>query len=295
MKSKRNSSVEVLRMLAMLGIVIMHTNGVVMQDSSGTGMVWTQIENGIFNAGVSIFVLISGYFGIKLSAKKLIQLESSVLFYAVLSAIVGCYFGKESILSIVKAFIPISTNCYWFISCYILLMIFSPYINKGIDLMSESQHRNLLMLMSALFLVAPTFILQWTRGGKNIINMLLLYFLGSYIRKYNLKEKFNSKSLFKILIITTVLNILLNTLITLATGGKSHIPFARDCSIFIVIEAVTLMLLFLKIEFHSDLINKVASHVFAVYLFEGAFRQILQNVILITVYMRVNGIGYLLI
>ena len=109
--------------------------------------------------------------------------------------------------------------------------------------------------------------------------MLLLYFLGSYIRKYNLKEKFNSKSLFKILIITTVLNILLNTLFTLATGGKSHIPFARDCSIFIVIEAVTLMLLFLKIEFHSDLINKVASHVFAVYLFEGAFRQILQNVI----------------
>ena len=59
MKSKRNSSVEVLRMLAMLGIVIMHTNGVVMQDSSGTGIVWTQIENGIFNAGVSIFDLIS--------------------------------------------------------------------------------------------------------------------------------------------------------------------------------------------------------------------------------------------
>lgn len=109
--------------------------------------------------------------------------------------------------------------------------------------------------------------------------MLLLYILGSYIRRYNLKEKFNSKLLFKILIITTVLNILLNTLITLATGGKSHIPFARDCSIFIVIEAVTLMMLFLKIEFHSDLINKAASHVFAVYLFEGAFRQIIQNFI----------------
>lgn len=280
MKSKRNSSVEVLRMLAMLGIVIMHTNGAVMEHSSGIGFAWTQFENGIFNAGVSIFVLISGYFGIKLSAKKLIQLESSVLFYAVLSAIVGCYFGKESILSIVKAFIPISTNCYWFISCYILLMIFSPYINKGIDLMSESQHRNLLMLMSAIFLVAPT-VLYYSvlGGGKNVINMLLLYILGSYIRKYNLKEKFNSKLLFKIFIITTVLNILLNTLISLATGSKSHIPFARDCSIFIVIEAVTLMLLFLKIEFHSDLINKVASHVFAVYLFEGAFRQILQNVI----------------
>ena len=57
MKKKRNSSIEMLRILAMLGIVIMHTNGAVMEHGSGTGFAWTQIENGIFNAGVSIFVL----------------------------------------------------------------------------------------------------------------------------------------------------------------------------------------------------------------------------------------------
>ena len=56
MKKERNSSIEMLRILAMLGIVIMHTNGAVMEHGSGTGFVWTQIENGIFNAGVSIFV-----------------------------------------------------------------------------------------------------------------------------------------------------------------------------------------------------------------------------------------------
>lgn len=99
------------------------------------------ILDGIFNAGVSIFVLISGYFGIRRSTQKLIELESTVILYAVLSALVGCYFGKASILSIIKAFIPVSTNCYWFISCYILLMIFSPYINRAIDSMSELQHK----------------------------------------------------------------------------------------------------------------------------------------------------------
>ena len=35
-----------------------------------------------------------------------------MILYAVLSALVGCYFGKASILSIIKAFIPVSTNCY---------------------------------------------------------------------------------------------------------------------------------------------------------------------------------------
>lgn len=38
-----------LRILAMLGIVIMHTNGAVMEHGSGAGFAWTQIENGIFN------------------------------------------------------------------------------------------------------------------------------------------------------------------------------------------------------------------------------------------------------
>lgn len=281
MKKERNSSIEMLRILAMLGIVIMHTNGAVMEHASGTGFAWTQIENGIFNAGVSIFVLISGYFGIRRSTQKLIELESTVILYAVLSALVGCYFGKASILSIIKAFIPVSTNCYWFISCYILLMIFSPYINRAINSMSELQHRQLLLFMSAVFLVAPTVIYYSVLGGggKNVINMLLLYFLGSYIKKYSLDERFDKKSLLKILIATTALNVLLNSLISIATGGKPHIPFARDCSVFIVIEATVLMMFFMKVEFHSDFINRVAKHVFAVYLFEGALRQIVQNIV----------------
>jgi len=91
-----------------------------------------------------------------------------VILYAVLSALVGCYFGKASILSIIKAFIPVSTNCYWFISCYILL-IFSPYINRAINSMSELQHRQLLLFMSAVFLVAPTVIYYSVLGEARML------------------------------------------------------------------------------------------------------------------------------
>lgn len=42
MKKERNSSIEMLRILAMLGIVIMHTNGAVMEHGSGTGFAWTE-------------------------------------------------------------------------------------------------------------------------------------------------------------------------------------------------------------------------------------------------------------
>lgn len=159
-------------------------------------------------------------------------------------------------------------------------MVFSPYINKVIDLMNESQHRQLLILMLSVFLIAPTVLYYSVLGSrKNVINMLLLYFLGSYIRKYSLSEKFDKKTLLKILITTTVLNVLLNSLISIATGGKPHIPFARDCSIFIVVEAMALMMLFMKVEFHSVFINRVEKHTFAVYLFEDTFRKIMQNIV----------------
>lgn len=39
------------------------------------------------------------------------------------------------------------------------------------------------------------------------------------------------------------------------------------------------MMFFMKVEFHSNFINRVAKHVFAVCLFEGAFRQIMQIVV----------------
>ena len=50
MKRERNSSIELLRVLAIFGIVVMHTNAAVMKDCYGINQIWTQIENGVFNA-----------------------------------------------------------------------------------------------------------------------------------------------------------------------------------------------------------------------------------------------------
>ncbi|MBS5141812.1 MAG: hypothetical protein KHZ91_02680 [Firmicutes bacterium] len=109
------------------------------------------------------------------------------------------------------------------------------------------------------------------------MNMLLLYFLGAYIHKYNLHNLVNKKVLWKIFFITTTLNILLNLAVSMATGGdQAHIPFVRDCSLFVVVEAVAIMLLFVKTTLHSKIVNIIANHVFAVYLFEGALRNVIK-------------------
>ena len=50
----------------------------------------------------------------------------------------------------------------------------------------------------------------------------------------------------------------------------AHNPFGKDDSVFIVILATTLFLLFYKLYFHSAIINTIAKYVLPVYLLENA-------------------------
>lgn len=169
MKRERNSSIELLRILAIFGIVVMHTNAAVMKDCYGINQIWTQMENGVFNAGVSVFVLISGFYGIRRNKNKIITLWTTVVLYSVISAMVGYILMGESVKSLITAVIPISTNRYWFISCYIILMLFAPYINRVIESISQPQFTRLLVLMSVAFLLSPTLLYYSVLGGAKIL------------------------------------------------------------------------------------------------------------------------------
>lgn len=68
----RNSNHELLRLIAMYMIVFIHAN--MYLGSFCTGEVRTLfngVVNGICNIGVSCFILISGYYGVKFNIRKL--------------------------------------------------------------------------------------------------------------------------------------------------------------------------------------------------------------------------------
>lgn len=67
----RQSQFELLRLVCIFGIVTMHTWGVFYSTASGMNQVFGILINSLFNTCVSIFVLISGYFGIEGTAKKI--------------------------------------------------------------------------------------------------------------------------------------------------------------------------------------------------------------------------------
>ena len=94
----RNITVELLRVLFMLCIVTMHS---IIYRKGGAGVLplyggdWTSCVRygllGLNHIGVSGFVFISGYYGIKFRWYKLWNIWAQALFYSVVIAILGMY------------------------------------------------------------------------------------------------------------------------------------------------------------------------------------------------------------
>ena len=93
----RKSGIELLRILCMFGIVYMHTFGSMLETVHGGNMALAVFENALFNCGVSCFVLISGYFGIKKNTRRLIKLDLTVIFFSLTATICTTVMGWDAI------------------------------------------------------------------------------------------------------------------------------------------------------------------------------------------------------
>lgn len=87
--------------------------------------------------GVNLFILISGYLGIRLSKTGVGKFVYQLYFFAVLSLTVLILAnGTIEVGSryYIKALFPVS-NTVWFVPCYLLLMLSSPILNAYIELL----------------------------------------------------------------------------------------------------------------------------------------------------------------
>ena len=287
----RKSGIELLRILCMFGIVYMHTFGSMLETVHGGNMALAVFENALFNCGVSCFVLISGYFGIKKNTRRLIKLDLTVIFFSLTATICTTVMGWDAISKTdwIKAIFPVITRRYWFMTCYVVLMLLAPYINQIPEKMEKKEFEKLLLLCVTVFSVIPSifFIADnvTADSGKGLANMILMYLIGRYIRKY--KEDAVPKRKAAILAYagvaaTFVLNMVLSLIRGTCTGN-----FARDCSVTILFSSIFIFLWFKSLKLQSGIINKLAQNVLACYVFEGTVRKFLNGYVTVEAYETV--------
>lgn len=273
---RRNSAMEILRIIAMFFIIYSHfiphgaTEVLVPELSLNSFFCLT---SDIGNIGVVIFVILSGYFSIHSSfrVKKVFQLISQVVFYSVIIYIFTLATGIQefNLKNAIMSLFPTSSQLYWFFTSYIILYIFSPFINKMLNGFSQSTHLKLIIIMLVLWCIAPTFT-GMSFWGNEITQFVMFYCIGAYLRKYpdNLINK-NST----IISVTCAFLLIASPLVILKIG--EYLPgaatyathfFNRD-SVLVIGLCAALVSLCSKIKpFYSKALNTVAACTFGIYL-----------------------------
>lgn len=272
---RRIESIEGLRLISCFFIILLHVCAPIRISAVGTNRYLFTILNGICNTGVSCFVLISGYFGVKLKWKRVLQLIITASGYSILALIITRLTGVEigwEIGAIVKATFPILFNQNWFICCYIALLLLSPFINDYLNSIDIRKHFILCVTLLIIFSVVPTFFYYELPGTncKGLFHIILMYTVGRLIgRTGGALEKINIKCILLLLVGSFAITISLNSLLLYFTGVAKEY-FSRDCSLFIIISSVLLFLLTLKMNNTKVRFTLISQYCLDVYLIHDA-------------------------
>lgn len=234
--------------------------------------------------GVNLFILISGYFGIKFKLRKFISLVIEVLFYFIFISSVLYGLGViEKPLNIFDNFI----GYWWFITDYIVLYLISPFINKLIDIQDKKSNKKMLYILLGIFCIVPTILGLNNSGTESIVYynrfswIIIMYIFGTYVRKYGLSGYDHIYKTTANLIISILLIILSITTITIFGFNIPSYYFWTPNSILMVYMSISIFMLFKNIKIKNNIvINIVSSTSLGVYLLhDGIARKYLWQFI----------------
>lgn len=292
MKTERKMNIELLRILSMLMILLHHyvAHGGLIDIK---GITINRFIGEFFyiggKLGVVIFVLISGYFLIdsKFKIKKLLKLFFEVLFYSIIIYGILIISGNVefSAEKFIKALLPISYNQYWFVTCYIGLYLFSPFINKLINNINKTQYKNLLVVCLISFVILP----MLTPKGSGFYNefsyFIFLYLISGYQKKYGFKFIDKKKKCVILMLSMTGLMLGVSVISTymsqyISAFEKAILYLDRSNSFTILTLALSIFGIFLRLNINKNkIISQLAKCSFAVYLIHDNvnFKNIMWN------------------
>lgn len=267
---QRQSNIELLRCFAMLCIIVYHLCLFALVGVS-TGTKLYQALQIPLHIGVPLFVLISGYFGIRFSLKGLMRLCSKGYFYFVPLAVIPMVLTHSGgVKDILKSIFIFGFDAQWYLNTYLYLFLFSPIINRYLENTTKSQRLYLLAILTFM----SVYIGNVTEGdvclveGKNLTNFLLLYTLGNSLRHY--QEHINGCSQTKLVTSYLLFNALLVVgfmYVPLIAGKIWKYSYAYDSPI-IMVNSVWMFAIFSKLDVKSRFVNWMGSGVFACYLLQ---------------------------
>ena len=275
MQKERESNFELLRIISMFLVLVVHADYFSLGAPSFQDCVSNPVQS-IFRIGVesisiicvNVFVLISGWFGIRFKWKSICNFLFQVFFFGILIYLFAVFFLKVPVsLKGVAACFQITT-WNWFVKSYLCLYILSPVLNAFCE---KADRKTFATVLLSYFIFQTIY--GWTGSAKFIlqgysaISFCGLYLLAQYIRRFLLPAIDN-----KNVIGGGVILYVLCTLFMLAIEFFSRRLSIPKLDIFsyinplVIVSSVSVLLIFSQIKLQSKIINWVAASCFAVFL-----------------------------
>jgi hypothetical protein len=295
----------------MIGVVILHYNN---SDLGGgfqyvpdrtVNWYYLYFTENIFICAVNLFIMISAYFLSCTQRRKFIkvvELIIQVMTFRCVFYIAGIVRGNNTFL--IKSFIGSILPVNYFVILYSVVYLVSPYINLLLDNLSEKDVKKLIIMLLLIFSVWSIWVdllenigasvdglstvgMSGSQHGYSVVNFILVYFCGAYIRKNNIKlsSKKAILGIFFVFILLYIFSIAEHFAgFNMTTSWNYNNPL-------IILMASLILLLFMNIQFQNRFVNELAKGAFTCYLFHGAFMKYLfvenivnQNIIILVLH-----------
>lgn len=221
---------------------------------------------------VDVFVLISGWFGIRPSSKGFFNLLFQCVFFNCSIYIVMLLLGLTTLSANGIADCLLLTNTYWFVKAYMLLYILAPVINSFIENSSTNHIRNVLLLFF-VFQTIFGFISDeavFFENGYSTISFVGLYLLARYTRMTVDKLKITPPPRTFFILIYGVISFII-AIIAMASTYFTGFQFQRLFTYtnpLVILASLSLLLYFSRLQFTSNSINWLAASAFAIYFIQ---------------------------
>lgn len=289
-KSNRNSSVELLKIIAIIFIVLSHviqtlcspnSNMVTTNYIVNLNQATTNFQNlilAIFRSsgafGNAVFFSCSAWFLIdskKFSKQKWLDLFLNVWFISVISFVIvfALRSGNIEIKQIIKSFMPTWFNNNWYLTAYLLFYPVHPILNLTIEKMNKTQHLRLVIVL--VFLYSILNVIRGSFFSSDIIIWIMIYYTVAYVKKH-LTEISNNKLINYLFVFFGAFGQIALVCGTDLLGlrferfSESLLRWNNNCNPFLIITAIALLNVFRNMEFKNSVINYISSLTLFIYL-----------------------------
>lgn len=272
----RESNFELLRILAMFFVLVVHADfgaiGVPTSAEASSAPLTTATRI-LFEftaiVSVNLFVLISGWFGIRASVRGFVKLLFQAVFFSTTIFVLFVALGKAQFTpdTIYDALLNEWTNSQWFVVSYMILYCLAPVLNAYIDKASSRQLATTILVYMGLQTFASFLMgVDEFMGGYSGISFTGLYLLARWLRLHG--KRFITPAIgWALILAPIVIGSITDYFIILNNVDKVTTKLLSYANPLVILQSAGYLILFAGLKpFVNRAVNWISGGAFAVYL-----------------------------